>query len=149
MLIHTFIGLASGIFNKPLGATFTDNPIPAKFVDLFHSNQETQNCTMAELFLKQQERQIESVMGDGNCLFRAISFAIHQDQHLHEKVRKDIVEMMSNNKHKFRPYITGPQPIDTHIKNMSKLGTWGTQAELIAAATLYVTEHEKTGLMCT
>lgn len=80
---------------------------------------------------------MESVLGDGNCLFRAISFAIYQNQDMHSKIRTDITNMIKNNKHKFKPFITGPQSIDTHVSNMSKLGTWGTQVELIAASTLY------------
>ena len=59
-------------YNKPLVATFTDDPITQQFAHLFHSSEEKQNCTMAETFLKQQERRIENVLGGGNCLFRAI-----------------------------------------------------------------------------
>ena len=55
---------------------------------------------------------------------------------MHSKIRTDIAEFMKSNKHKFKPHIIGSQSIDTHISNMSKLGTWGTQVELIAASTL-------------
>ena len=132
-----FTGLASGKYNKPFGATFTDDPIPPQFVHLFHSSQEKQNCTMVQTFLKQQERRIENVLGDGNCLFRAISFAVYHNQDMHTKVRIDISEIIRNNKQKFKPFITGSQSIDARVSNMSKSGIWGTQVELIAAATLY------------
>ena len=56
---------------------------------------------------------------------------------MHNKIHMDISETVKNNKDKFKPFITGPQSIDTHVSNMSKLGTWGTQVEIIAASTLY------------
>lgn len=31
------------------------------------------------------------------------------------------------------------EPIEAHLANMSQLGTWGTQVEIIAAATQYHT----------
>ena len=110
------------MYNKPLGTTFTDDPIPPQFVHLFNSSQEKQNCTVAEIFLTQQGRRMESVLGDGNCLFRAISFAIHESQDMHIKIREDIVETVRSNKQKFKSFIIGPH---IHISNMSKLGTWG------------------------
>ena len=56
---------------------------------------------------------------------------------MHSKIRTDITQLEKDNKHKFKPFIIGPVPIDTHINNMYKLGTWGTQVELVAASTLF------------
>ena len=36
---------------------------------------------------------MESVLDDGNCLFKAISFVIHQDQDMHSKIQMDISEI--------------------------------------------------------
>ena len=60
-------------------------------------------------------------MGDGDCLFQALSFAYtptsrHAQQDLHR-----CHTIMQHNKQQFKPFIIGPVPIDTHIKNMSKL----------------------------
>ena len=62
-------GLAAGRYNRPMGATFPDDPIPPQFVHLFQLNKHDNNCIMAELFLKHQGRKMEGVLGDGNCLF--------------------------------------------------------------------------------
>ena len=58
---------------------------------------------------------------------------------MHLKICIDISEMVRSwsNKQKFKPFITESQSIDAHVNNMSKLGIWGTQVELIAAAALY------------
>jgi len=45
--------------------------------------------------------------------------------------------LIKNNKQKLKPFIVGLVPIDTYIDSMSKLGTWKTQFELIAASTLF------------
>ena len=76
-------------------------------------------------------------MGDGNCLFRALSFTLFEDEGLHSKLRSDITQMINDNKHNFKPFLIQELSIETHVRNMRKLGTWGTQVEIIAAATLY------------
>jgi len=55
---------------------------------------------------------------------------------MHLEIHRDITKLVKENKQKFNPFIVGPVPIDTHI-NMSKLGTWGTQVELIPASTIF------------
>ena len=138
VLLH-LQGIAAGRYNKPSDATFSDDPIPPQYLHLFDQSntKEKTSCSVAEHFLKQQGRKLGSVLGDGNCLFRALSFAIHQHQDMHHKLRIDITQMIKDNKQQFKPFIIGPVPIDRHIINMSKLGTWGTQVELIAASTLF------------
>ena len=130
-------GLAAGRYNKPLGVTFPDDPIPPQFVHIFQSNKQDNNRIMAELFLKHQGRKMESVMGDGNCLFRALSCTLFEDEGLHSKTRSDITQMINQNKQNFRPFLIQETSIETHIRKMYKSGTWGTHLEIIAAATLY------------
>lgn len=78
-------GLAAGRYNKPSSTTFPD-PIPPQFLHLFaQSSKEKTDCHIAELFLKNQGWKLESVLGDGNCLFWALSFGIHQHQDMHLK----------------------------------------------------------------
>lgn len=58
------------------------------------------------------------------------------DQGMHTKAREEIAHFIKQNKSKFQPYLI-QGTIDTHITNMFKPGTWSTQVEIIAAATLY------------
>jgi len=56
---------------------------------------------------------------------------------MHLKIHRDITKLIKVKKQNFNPFIGGPKPIDTHINNMSNLGTWGTQVELIPASTFF------------
>ena len=55
---------------------------------------------------------------------------------MHTKAGEEIAHFIKQNKSKFQPYLI-QATTDAHITNMLKPGTWGTQAEIIAAATLY------------
>ena len=77
------------------------------------------------------------MLGDGNCLFRSLAFIVHENQDMHVKTREDITRFIKQHKHMFQPYLTQDRNIDRHLHNMAKPGTWGTQVELLGAATLY------------
>ena len=111
----------------------TDDPIPPQFLHLF--NPSKNNCDMAVLFLQQKGRKIESVIGDGNCLFRAFSFILCGDQGMHAKFCDDITQFSKQNKQRIQPYLMQGS-VDVHLANMTQLGTWGTQVEIIANATM-------------
>jgi len=128
--------MAAGIQNKVPTADTTDDPIPPQFLHLF-STRCSSNSSAAALFLKQQGRRIESVLGDGNCLFRSLAFILHENQDMHVKTREDITHFIKQHKQKFQPYLTQGRNIDRHLQNMAKDGTWGTQVELLGAATFY------------
>lgn len=79
---------------------------------------------MSEVFLKQQGRKMESVLGDGNCLFRAISFCYlpeprYAQQNSYRPYQYDKKTTSTNSSHSSQDH----SPL-THISNMSKLGTW-------------------------
>ena len=48
---------------------------------------------------------MESVIGNGNCLFQSLSFFLCGDQGMHTKAREEIVHFIKENKHKFQPYL--------------------------------------------
>ena len=79
------------------------------------------------------------MLGDGNwnCLFHSLTHAIYGDQDLHLELRKKLVKMLRLNMHKFRHLIMQHVSMEQHINKICKLGTWGTQVEIFAAATLY------------
>ena len=54
-------------------------------------------------FLNEQGRQIARVLGDRNCLFRAISKAICNTEDYHFNLRKAIAEFEADNAALFRP----------------------------------------------
>jgi len=95
--------------------------------------------TSLKPFLYKQQREVDRVSGDGNCLFRALSKAISgtEDHYTHLcnafesdnwTILKPIHEaIISTN-------------FENHIKNIKKLYIWGTSTEIVAAATLFQVE---------
>ena len=75
------------------------------------------------------------IAGDGNCLFWAISYGISNTELYHTHVRREICNFIETydkdlklfiKKGQGKKYIEGSQ--------MRQLGTWGTEAEILAAA---------------
>ena len=77
------------------------------------------------------------MFGNGNCLFRSFSYAIYSNQDFHLDLRNKLVGLLRSNKHKFDHLIMQHASVEQHINQMCKLGTWGTQVEIFAMATLY------------
>jgi len=84
------------------------------------------------------------VNGDGNCLFRALAFAITGSQNQHNIVRQYIVNHILDH---------GVQQ-HQHLQIMQHQGEWGTDEEIIAAAHLFecsvvcVTKINQTNNFC-
>lgn len=78
---------------------------------------------------------IDKIIGDGNCLFRAVSKSLFGSENFHDQVRQDTVSFMRRNEAVFRRYIDGD--IEKHMEDMKRLATWGTEAEIFAMASLY------------
>ena len=75
-------------------------------------------------------------MGDGNCLFRSISFIINGHEDGHQHIRKLLAEFVHLNPQIFRCLVwTGS--VEDHVSDMRVDGIWGTQVELAAAATYF------------
>ena len=73
-------GLAPGRYNKPMGTTFPDDLIPPQFVHAYYGR----------AFSETSRRKMEGILGDGNCLFHALSFTLFKDEGLHSKIHSDI-----------------------------------------------------------
>ena len=71
-------------------------------------------------------------LGDGNCLFRALTFILYGSETVHEKMRQLLVQFMQLNR---GPYIESDIDIDTYLVRMRHNRVWGT-AELLDAASL-------------
>ena len=88
-------------------------------------------------------------MGDGNCLFRAISYIIHGYQDSHPQIRRLLADFMSLNPCIFQ-CLVWEGSVEDHVCKMKANGVWGTHVELAAAATYYrvpvfvCTPHPKT-----
>lgn len=90
-------------------------------------------------FLQQQGREPEKVLGDENCLFRALSLQLTGSQDYQLQLRKAIATFESSEKLAFRGLhgTINRTEFDDHLRNIRKTAVWGTNLEIIAAATLY------------
>ena len=100
------------------GSTVADIPVPS---DMISTASSRTGYSVITSFLQKQGREVDRVLGDGNCLFRALSFQLTGIQDHHMAIRKLIAQCESkctifeglhttNNQTKFAD----------HIKNIRK-----------------------------
>ena len=83
---------------------------------------------------------VDTIVGDGNCLYRALSLEITGTQAHHEQTREIIVDFMIKNPRSFSAYL-GRDLQEYLVEGGSPLQpkTWGTGVEILDAATLLQT----------
>ena len=92
------------------------------------------------------KNKIKTIVGDGNCMFRSLSYIITGSQAQHERLRTKIIQHM----HGIAPLIIGHirgrsqdryTTVGEYIQGsgMDKTGVWGTDIELLTLAHLLET----------
>ena len=95
-----------------------------------------ENIKITEERVERSGLKIVKVEGDGNCLFRAVSQQLINNDYSKknysiEKLRKKTVKYIKENSDKLWDEGKVDQEyIDNYIQNMSKDGTWGTDLEI-------------------
>lgn len=84
--------------------------------------------------LQSLDRGIVPILGDGNCLFRALSKLTYGSEEWHSFMRQTLVEFVSLNHEVFQSYCT--EDITDHLSKTKHDRRWGTHVELQAAASL-------------
>lgn len=88
-------------------------------------------------FLTAHGRRFDPALPDGNCLFRALSKQMTGDPSRHPELREILTTLISKNTHIFgRGWTLQNCSLDEHIAKVTKLGQYGTHAEIKAAASL-------------
>ncbi len=86
--------------------------------------------------------QESSIQMDGNCFYRCIAKEIYNNDNKHEIVRQKINNHMKDLKDVYKEYVD--RSITKHIENHSfsdgRVESWATEAEIYAAATLFLSE---------
>jgi hypothetical protein len=85
------------------------------------------------------------INGDGNCFFRAVSKAVAGSQKYHMVVRSALCQFMLDNSHVFAPQLpeyhvdSSLGTVERYLSNRKMLdcGIWGTDIEILAAATFF------------
>ncbi|ETM48333.1 hypothetical protein PPTG_09912 [Phytophthora nicotianae INRA-310] len=73
---------------------------------------------------------------DGNCLFRAISDQLYNNELFHQDIRRRLVDFIEREEKHFQPFVDGEQ-VDDYCARMHEDGEWGGHLELYAAARLF------------
>ncbi|KAI5475726.1 OTU domain-containing protein 3 [Pseudohyphozyma bogoriensis] len=79
-------------------------------------------------------------LGDGNCLFRALSDQLFGDPTHHLQLRHDVCEFIADRPDRFRLFVdedSVPGGFEGHVASMRLQGTYGTHIELSALANLF------------
>ncbi|QRV85454.1 OTU-like cysteine protease [Ceratobasidium sp. AG-Ba] len=75
-------------------------------------------------------------LGDGNCLFRALSDQIYGTPNEHLPLRVEICNFMAAHPERFEAFVDDDQGLDRHLSAMRRSGTYGGHLELTAFAQL-------------
>ncbi|CAA7264042.1 unnamed protein product [Cyclocybe aegerita] len=75
-----------------------------------------------------------NTLGDGNCLFRALSDQLHGSDSLHATLRREICNWIEEHKARYEPFVEDERGIDAHIRCMRANATFGGHMELSAFA---------------
>jgi len=81
--------------------------------------------------------KIREVIGDGNCLFRALADQLDGDDHTHGRHRQDVVRYITEHRADFEPFIEDDVPFTQHVQNLSQDGTYGGNDSIVAFARLH------------
>jgi hypothetical protein len=77
------------------------------------------------------------ITGDGNCLFRALSYFLTGRQTYHMILRQKIVDHVNSIEHVLRPHMNSSVDHYLATSNMRNSGVWGTDIEIFAATSLF------------
>mmetsp|Transcript_4024 Transcript_4024/g.5790 ORF Transcript_4024/g.5790 Transcript_4024/m.5790 type:complete len:517 (-) Transcript_4024:146-1696(-) len=86
--------------------------------------------------LKQEGLEIREQEGDGNCLFRAVSFQVYGDPNMHMEVRHQCLDHMVKDEEHFSLFVEGEE-FDDYIKRKRKEGVHGNNPEIQAISELF------------
>lgn len=73
-------------------------------------------------------------IGDGNCLFRALSDQLHGSPSRHYELRQQICDHIAKHKTRYEPFVEDERGLDGHLGAMRELATYGGHMELSAFA---------------
>ena len=105
-----------------------------------HSTRDDHDNVFSEpKYLLEQGRKAYRIKGDGNCMYRAISYSMTDDEENYPSIRLLLQRFENLNKEIFREVLTSinKPTIEEHITHMGMPNTWGTQVDLFATATYY------------
>lgn len=126
-------------------ATFHFSPVGKSWQQttssIFHGTLKNAYQTGSERYVSLHARPIKTVAmrGDGNCLFRTLSYIVFGVQNFHSVVRDTLVSFMKENQNIMRHATREPVKQYLQSSKMETDETWGTEVEIFAFATITTT----------
>ncbi|KAK3743409.1 hypothetical protein QZH41_011542, partial [Actinostola sp. cb2023] len=78
--------------------------------------------------------KIKDILGDGNCLFRALGDQLNGDHTAHAYHRRNAVQYMKGHREDFEPFMEDGVTFEKHLQELSKMGTYGGNDSIVAFA---------------
>ena len=88
-------------------------------------------------------KTISKLIGDGNCFFRAISYALTCKEDYHQLLRAKVISHMSSIEHLLKPYFpNSDDTLETYLvhSRMASNCQWATIVEIFSTAHLLMTD---------
>lgn len=80
-----------------------------------------------------------STIGDGNCLFRALSDQLYGTESRHHEIRKQVTTYVAQHESWFKAFVSDFGTVSQYAKRMARDGVYGGHIEIVAFANSYNT----------
>ncbi|TCD64864.1 hypothetical protein EIP91_003568 [Steccherinum ochraceum] len=124
---QTVATIAPAILSIPMGHTKRRHTRPAP-------QARTSRATRSKGRLRGLGLYAAPTLGDGNCLFRALSDQLYGTDHYHASLRQAICNWIQSHKHRYAPFVDDERGLDVHLECMRQQATYGGHLELSAFA---------------
>ena len=137
---HTKIGGLCYILMYPILGTYTVIYSFRETTIFLQVSPAQESTTSLDGFLAQTGREVQKMVGDGNCFFRCLSMQLFQSQDQHYAIRSVLSRFENLNRGTFEktlmPAVNEPT-FPGHIRKLITPCTWATHVEVMAAATYF------------
>ncbi|GAA6002770.1 OTU domain-containing protein [Rhodotorula paludigena] len=120
------------VYGKARDRTRSDRP------KLIEDPQEEERVLTAQL--REAGLYAANILGDGNCLFRALSDQLYGSPSMHLAIRNEICDYLASHPDKYRLFVDEDSVkggFEGHVREMRQPGTYGTNIELSAFVARY------------
>ena len=139
--VHTRESLDVEIIGQSQPNVMTFSPLTLEFQKIICNQlglvkSHLNSCVLSvECAVIGKPNDVKQIKGDGNCFFRAISYALSGSENSHMKLRIATVNHLLKNQSKFQGFLReGFMSLEDYVmtQNMFDSGTWATELEIIA-----------------